>query len=57
MTAVRPTKAQRLRAELAHLRARYDDGAVSPAVFEVIKKIETRVAWIEHHTATEQDAR
>jgi hypothetical protein len=55
MTAVRLTKAQRLRAELAHLRARYDYGAVSPAVFEVIKEIETRVAWIEHHRATEQD--
>jgi hypothetical protein len=60
MTAIRLTKQQRLRAELAHLRARYNDGAVSPAVYEIIKKIETTIAWSEHHRgriATEEARR
>jgi hypothetical protein len=37
-----------LRSELAWLRARYDDGKVSPAVFAVIRKIETDISWTEH---------
>jgi hypothetical protein len=37
-----------LRAELALLRARYDSGAVAPAVYQVIRQIETHIAWIEH---------
>jgi hypothetical protein len=59
MTAVCLTKQQRLRAELAYLRARYDHGAVSPAVYETIKQIETKLAWSEHHysrIAAEQEA-
>jgi hypothetical protein len=55
--AVRQTKQQRLRAEFAHLRARYDDGAVSPAAYATIKQIETRIAWSEHHRGREQEAR
>jgi hypothetical protein len=55
MSAIRLTKQQRLRAELEHLRARYDGGQVSPAVYQIIKELETRVAWIDHHRATEQD--
>ena len=37
-----------LRAELCWLCARYDDGMVSPAVFAVIREIETSIAWAEH---------
>jgi hypothetical protein len=36
--SVRLSKAQRLRAELAHLRARYDHGAVPLAVYETISR-------------------
>jgi hypothetical protein len=42
------SKAQRLRAELALLRARYDSGAVASAVYQTIKEIETKIAWAEH---------
>jgi hypothetical protein len=37
-----------LRSELPALRARYDDGAITPAIFAVIREIETSIAWIEH---------
>jgi hypothetical protein len=37
-----------LRAELALLQARYDDGAVSQAIFSVIRELETELAWLEH---------
>jgi hypothetical protein len=40
-----------LRAELAHLRARYDDGAVSTAIYKVIRELETALAWAEHREA------
>ena len=40
--------AQQARSELALLRARYDGGAISPAVFAVIKKLEREIAWLEH---------
>jgi hypothetical protein len=36
------------RAELHWLRARYDHGKVSPAVFAVIRELETSIAWAEH---------
>jgi hypothetical protein len=45
----RLTKAQRLRSELALLHARYDHGAASPAVYAVIKAIEVKLAWSQHH--------
>ncbi len=48
-TVTRGTAAKRLRAELALLRARYDSGAISPAIYAVIRKIETDIAWGEHH--------
>lgn len=41
------TAAAQLRSELMMLRARYDDGAVSPAVYKIIKDLETRLAWLE----------
>jgi hypothetical protein len=33
---------------LAMLRSRYDDGAVSPPVYAVIRAIETEIVWLEH---------
>jgi hypothetical protein len=36
------------RSQLAMLRARYDDGAVSPAIYRVIRQLETEIAWYEH---------
>jgi hypothetical protein len=48
MTAVRPTKQQRPRVQLAHIKARYDDSAMPPAVFAAIKQLETKIAWSEH---------
>jgi hypothetical protein len=38
----------RKRADLALLRARYDSGAVSAAIYVVIKRIECDIAWKEH---------
>jgi hypothetical protein len=38
----------RKRADLALLRARYDSGAVSAAIYVVIKRIECDIAWNEH---------
>jgi hypothetical protein len=42
------SKIQRLRAELETLRARYDSGAVAPAVFAALRALEEDVAWREH---------
>jgi hypothetical protein len=36
------------RQELKFLRARYDGGAVSPAVYAVIRSLEIEVAWSDH---------
>jgi hypothetical protein len=37
-----------LRAERRALLARYDSGAIAPAIYVVIKIIETDIAWREH---------
>jgi hypothetical protein len=37
-----------LRDELAWLRARHDEGAVSPSTYRVIKSLETEIAWRQH---------
>jgi len=37
-----------LRLERASLLARYDNGALSSAVFAVIKKLEVEIAWRQH---------
>jgi hypothetical protein len=37
-----------LRDELAWLRSRYDNGAIAPCVYSVIKKIEIELAWRTH---------
>lgn len=47
----RPKHALQLRAQLAHLRARYDAGAVAPAVYAVIRELETDIAWAEEQTS------
>jgi hypothetical protein len=39
---------QRLHAELAQLRARYDDGAVSAGIAAVIKALEQELSWLQH---------
>jgi hypothetical protein len=39
---------RRKRTELAMLRARYDSGAVHPAVYGVIRTVETNISWREH---------
>jgi hypothetical protein len=39
---------KRLRAELEWLRSKYDSGAVSDAVFAVVKSIEREIAWAQH---------
>jgi hypothetical protein len=39
---------QALRAALAWVRARHDNGAVSPAVFAVMRMIEVELSWLEH---------
>jgi hypothetical protein len=43
-----------LRAELKSLRARYDDGAVSPAVYVVVRNIEADIAWLEYTEQQQQ---
>jgi hypothetical protein len=42
------SQAKKLRTELSYLIARYDSGAVSPAVYAVIRAIESDIAWLEH---------
>jgi hypothetical protein len=39
---------QTVRAELRRLQARYDGGAIPPAIFSVVRSLETELAWIEH---------
>jgi hypothetical protein len=37
-----------LRDELEALRARHDTGAVPAATYDVIRELETTIAWAEH---------
>jgi hypothetical protein len=37
-----------LRQQLAWLRGRYDDGAISPGIYHTIKTIEVEISWHEH---------
>jgi hypothetical protein len=46
-TPPKAVQAAELRWRLLHLRARYDDGAVAPAVYRVIREIETDLAWLQ----------
>jgi hypothetical protein len=34
--------------ELAWLRSRYDEGAVAPCIYRLIKRLETEISWREH---------
>ncbi len=47
-------KIERARAELAFLRARHDDGAVSQAVYAIIKKLEADISWLEYTPTKEK---
>lgn len=40
--------AAQLRWELQQLRARYDSGAAAPAVYAIIREIETQLGWLKH---------
>jgi hypothetical protein len=42
-----------LRAELHWLRARHDGGAVAPAVYRLIRQLESELAWREHAEHTD----
>jgi hypothetical protein len=43
-----PTHEAALRAALAWVLAHHDNGAISPAVFSVIRMLETEIAWRQH---------
>jgi hypothetical protein len=43
-----PASTAVMRAELAWLRSRHDGGAVAPAIYDVIKRIEIEIAWRQH---------
>jgi hypothetical protein len=45
---------QRLRDQLEWLRARYDGGATSAAVYSMIRRIESDLAWAEHNDNWQQ---
>jgi hypothetical protein len=53
----KPQKQQQLRFELAMLRARHDSGAVSPAVCQVVRQLETELAWSEQLRRLKSKAR
>jgi hypothetical protein len=38
-----------LKSQLAALSSRYDTGAVSPAVYIVIRAIEIEISWLQHN--------
>ncbi len=41
-------KSKVLRGRLDQVRARYDSGAVPPALYNAIKEMEREIAWTEH---------
>jgi hypothetical protein len=47
MYSTEPSTAMLL-AELLMLKTRYDYCAFSPAIYAIVKNIETEVSWIEH---------
>ena len=49
-TAVQTAK---LRWKLLQLRARYDDGAIAPAIYQLIKEIKTTLSWSERQQRVE----
>ncbi len=41
----------RLRLERLMLLARHDSGAITPAIFKVVRDLETDISWAEHRKA------
>ena len=56
MTQYDKQQLRRARAELVLLLARYDSGAMSPAVWSSVKQIQTEISWLEHQR-NDQEAR
>jgi hypothetical protein len=50
-----PTLADRLRSEIAQLEARYDSGAVSPAIYAVLKKLRQELTDSRFFTAYDEN--
>jgi hypothetical protein len=46
---------ERIRDKLETLRARYDYGAVSAALYAVIKRLEIEIAWREYANKQEKE--
>jgi hypothetical protein len=42
------TASQILRGRLEQVRARYDSGAIPPALYEAVKQMECEISWSEH---------
>jgi hypothetical protein len=45
---------KRLRDELEWVLVKYDSGAVSDAVFAVVKKLQTDSSWLKHQSGESQ---
>jgi hypothetical protein len=43
-----PSHEKALRSALEWIRARHDDGALSPGVAAVVRMIEAELAWLQH---------
>lgn len=48
MISITASSTAALRHQRDALLARYDNGAISPAVFAAIRKLEIEIAWREH---------
>jgi hypothetical protein len=48
------TLERQLRDGLEWVLAKYDSGAVSDAVFAVVKKLETDLSWLKHQSGGSQ---
>jgi len=42
-----PTRAERLRSEIAQLEARYDSGAMPRSIYEILKRLRAELAIIK----------
>jgi hypothetical protein len=52
-----PSHEQALRSALAWVRGRHDSGAVSPAVFSVLRMIEVELSWLAHRACDNRGRR
>jgi hypothetical protein len=50
----RTIESEVLRGRSNQVRARYDDGAMSPGVYQAVKQIELEIAWTEHKSNVEE---